>query len=40
MGKELDEYFTNQIPAATIILSMIGIGAAMYAVIKDTKREN
>jgi len=37
-GKKLDEYFSNRIPAATISLSLIGIGAALYVVIKDAKR--
>jgi F0F1-type ATP synthase assembly protein I len=37
-GKKMDEFFTNRIPAATITLAIIGIGAALYAVIKETKR--
>lgn len=39
-GKEIDGYFSNRIPAATISFSLLGIGAALYSVIKETKTKS
>jgi hypothetical protein len=38
-GKKADEYFENRVPIATIILSLFGIGASLYIVVKDAKRK-
>jgi F0F1-type ATP synthase assembly protein I len=34
-GNKLDQYFKNTTPVFTIILSLLGIGAALYLVLKD-----
>jgi F0F1-type ATP synthase assembly protein I len=34
-GKKLDEHYYNTTPVFTIVLSLLGISAAMYLVIKD-----
>lgn len=35
-GKKLDAYNHNQKPVWTIVLSLIGIAAALYLAIKDS----
>lgn len=35
LGQYLDGYFSNKKPVYTILLSLLGIGAAMYLTIKD-----
>jgi len=39
-GRKTDSYFQNHIPFSTIILSLLGIGASLYIVIKDAKRKS
>ncbi len=34
-GKKLDAHFQNSKPVFTILLSLIGIAAALYLVLKD-----
>ncbi len=34
-GKKLDVYFHNNTPVFTIVLSLLGIGAALYLALKD-----
>lgn len=34
-GYKLDEYYKNNTPIFTIILSLVSIGIAMYVVLKD-----
>ncbi len=34
-GVKLDEYYQNQTPIFTIILSLVSIAIAMYLVLKD-----
>jgi len=34
-GVKLDEHYQNKTPVFTIILSLAGIGIALYLVIKD-----
>jgi F0F1-type ATP synthase assembly protein I len=34
-GKKLDAYYNNSKPVFTIILSLLGIGAGLYLVLKD-----
>ncbi|MBK9283288.1 MAG: AtpZ/AtpI family protein [Sphingobacteriaceae bacterium] len=34
-GKKLDEHYQNAKPICTILLSLFGITAAMYLVLKD-----
>lgn len=34
-GYKLDEYFKNETPVFTIILSLVSIGIAMYLILKD-----
>lgn len=39
-GQKLDEHYQNKTPIFTIILSLTGIAAALYLVLKDfIKRE-
>lgn len=37
-GQYLDEKFNNQSPWMTIILSLVGVGLAIYFVISDTTK--
>jgi len=37
-GKKLDEHYQNQNPIFTIILSLAGIAAALYLVLRDLMR--
>jgi ATP synthase protein I len=40
-GMKLDEHFGTRKPYITIVLSLLGIGAALYVVIRDvTKQQN
>ena len=39
-GDKLDKHYQNATPVFTIVLSLAGIGAAMYLIIKDLMREN
>lgn len=34
-GYKLDEYFKNETPVFTIILSLVSIAIAMYLILKD-----
>lgn len=34
-GVKLDAYYQNKTPVFTIVLSLFGIGAALYLVLKD-----
>ncbi len=34
-GVKLDEYFKNEVPLYTIILSLVSVFASMYLVLKD-----
>jgi F0F1-type ATP synthase assembly protein I len=34
-GQKLDGHYKNATPVFTIVLSLLGIGAALYLVIKD-----
>jgi hypothetical protein len=34
-GVKLDEHYENKTPVFTIVLSLLGIGAALYLAIKD-----
>lgn len=34
-GNKLDSYYKNSTPIFTIVLSLLGIGIALYLVIKD-----
>ncbi|MDO8999232.1 MAG: AtpZ/AtpI family protein [Bacteroidota bacterium] len=34
-GNKLDIYYKNETPIYTIVLSLLGIGAALYIVLKD-----
>ncbi|MCD6018749.1 MAG: AtpZ/AtpI family protein [Bacteroidetes bacterium] len=34
-GYKLDEYYKNNTPGFTIVLSLVSIGIAMYVVLKD-----
>jgi F0F1-type ATP synthase assembly protein I len=34
-GSKLDEHYQNKTPVFTIILSLLGIAAALYLVLKD-----
>lgn len=34
-GMKLDERFKNETPVFTIILSLLGVGAGLYLVLKD-----
>ncbi len=34
-GMKLDEHYKNKTPVFTIVLSLVGIAAAMYLVLKD-----
>jgi F0F1-type ATP synthase assembly protein I len=34
-GNKLDQYYKNSTPVFTIILSLLGIGVALYFVLKD-----
>ncbi len=34
-GVKLDEYFRNEVPIYTIILSLVSVFASMYLVLKD-----
>lgn len=37
-GRKLDEAMDNHTPWITILLSLVGVAAAIYFVISDTKR--
>ena len=37
-GNKLDERFNNKTPVFTIVLSLFGIGAALYLALKDLIR--
>ena len=37
-GSKLDEHYHNATPVFTIVLSLLGIGIAMYLVLKDLIR--
>jgi F0F1-type ATP synthase assembly protein I len=39
-GDKLDDHFRNRTPVYTIVLSLLGIGAAMYLIIKDLIRQD
>jgi ATP synthase protein I len=39
-GDKLDSHYKNSTPVFTIILSLTGIGAALYLVIRDVLRDN
>lgn len=34
-GQKLDQYYNNSTPVYTIVLSLLGIFAALYLVLKD-----
>ena len=34
-GSKLDHYFKNSKPVFTIVLSLLGIGGALYLILKD-----
>ena len=34
-GQKLDEYYQNSTPVFTIVLSLLGISAALYLALKD-----
>ncbi|MDI1355188.1 MAG: AtpZ/AtpI family protein [bacterium] len=34
-GQKLDAWFNNSLPIYTIVLSLLGIGFALYLVLKD-----
>jgi F0F1-type ATP synthase assembly protein I len=34
-GMKLDEHYQNETPGFTIVLSLLGIGTALYLVLKD-----
>ena len=34
-GVKLDEYFKNEVPLYTVILSLVSVFASMYLVLKD-----
>lgn len=39
-GKKLDEYLQTKKPYCTIALSLFGIGAALYIVLKDVMKQS
>jgi len=39
-GIRLDDYFKTKDPYFTIVLSLLGIGIAMYVVIKDVSSQS
>lgn len=39
-GQKLDEHYKNKTPVFTIVLSLLGIGAALYIVLKDIIKQN
>ena len=39
LGLELDKMLSNQIPFITIIMSIIGVVASLYHVIKDVSKK-
>ena len=39
LGLELDKMLLNQIPFLTIIMSIIGVAASLYYVIKDVSKK-
>jgi ATP synthase protein I len=39
-GMKLDEHFKTKDPYYTIVLSLVGIGAALYVVLKDVMKQS
>lgn len=39
-GKKLDEHFQTKNPYFTVVLSLVGIGAALYVVLKDVMKQS
>jgi ATP synthase protein I len=39
-GMKLDEHFQTKKPYITIVLSLLGIGTALYVVIRDVTKQN
>jgi ATP synthase protein I len=39
-GMKLDEHFQTKDPYYTIVLSLLGIGAALYVVLRDVMKQS